>query len=127
PHYTGASFEKRLAAAEADQSTSCLFIYGVLPALLNTDPRYFRREEGPAVSRAWYAISRTFVTRNDAGANVFNASQLGGQLSQAGLSTLYYPQQDRTLGGTMTNWAIQLLYNSAFNVLKEFYPDMLAK
>ena len=46
---------------------------------------------------------------------------------QAELSTLYYPPVDRTARGTMTNWAIQLVYNSAFNVLKEFYPDLLAK
>jgi hypothetical protein len=48
-------------------------------------------------------------------------------LAQAGLSNLYYVQQDRTVSGTFTNWAIQLAYNSAFNVLKEFYPDLLAK
>ena len=64
---------------------------------------------------------------NDAGANVLDTSQLAGQLTQARLSNRYYPAQDPTLRGTMTNWAIQLAYNSAFNVLKEFYPDFLAK
>jgi hypothetical protein len=127
PHYVVDSFAKRLAAAEVDQISSCLFIYAVLPTLLRTDPRYFRRQEGPAASRAWYAVSRTFVARTDAGAHVLNTPQLAGQLTQAGLSNLYYPEQDRTWQGTMTNWAIQLAYNSAFNVVKEFYPDVVAR
>jgi hypothetical protein len=127
PHYDTDAFIKRFGASEADQVTSCLFIYGVLPAVLHTDPRYFRREDGSAASRTWYAVSRTFVTRNDAGVNVFNTAQLAGQLGQAGLSNLYYADQDRTMRGTFTNWATQLVYNSAFNVLKEFYPDLLAK
>jgi hypothetical protein len=127
PHYAADAFGKRLAAAEADQISSCLFIYGALPSVLHTDPRYFRREAGPATSRAWYAVTRTFVTRRDDGARVMNVPQLAGQLAQAGLSNVYYPEQDRTVSGTMTNWAIQLAYNSAFNVLKEFYPDVVAR
>jgi hypothetical protein len=127
PHYTSVSFGKRFAAAEADQLTSCTFIYGVFPALLHADPRYFRRDEGSIASRVGYAVSRTFVSRNDAGAHVLNASQLAGQFAQSGLSNLYYPRQDRTVGATMKNWAIQLGYNSVFNLLKEFYPDLIAK
>jgi len=127
PHYTSWSFGSRFAASEADQVSSCLFIYGVLPAVLHDDPRYFRRQDGSAVSRTWYAVSRTFISRNDAGRAIFNTPQLAGQLAQAGLSNLYYPRVDRSLSGTLTNWAIQLGYNSAFNVLKEFYPDLLEK
>jgi len=127
PHYTGEAFGKRLAAAEADQITSCLFIYGVLPTLLHDDPRYFRRMNGTPISRTWYAVSRTFVSRTDGGEHTFNTSQLAGQLAQASFSNIYYPRQDRTLSGAFTNWAIQLAYNSAFNVVKEFYPDVMAK
>jgi hypothetical protein len=127
PHYESVAFGKRFIAAEGDQVTSCLFIYGVLPVALHYDPRYFRRESGPTAARTWYAVSRTFVTRTDTGKPVFNAPQLAGQLTQAGLSNLYYPPIDRGVKGTTKNWVIQLGYNSLFNVLKEFYPDVLAK
>jgi hypothetical protein len=125
PHYHSISFGKRMAAAEADQITSCMFIYGVFPTLLHADPRYFRRDSGSAKSRLWYAVSRTFVSRNDEGHKIFNVPQLAGQLVQAGLSNLYYPPQDRGVNGTMMNWGMQLGYNSAFNVVKEFYPDVI--
>jgi len=127
PHYTSEPFGKRLVAAEADQITSCLFIYGAFPTLLHDDPRYFRRMEGTPISRTWYAVSRTFVSRTDRGVHTFNTSQLAGQFAQVSLSNIYYPRQDRTLSGTFTNWAIQLAYNSAFNVVKEFYPDLVAR
>jgi hypothetical protein len=127
PHYATDAFGKRLLAAEADQITSCLFIYGTLPTLLHDDPRYFRRVDGPPISRAWYAVTRTVVGRTDRGAATFNTSQLLGQFTQASLSNAYYPRQDRTVGGTLTNWAVQLVYNSAFNVVKEFYPDVVAR
>ena len=83
--------------------------------------------EGKPLSRAWYAVSRTFGARADSGAPTLNTSQLAGQLAQASLSNLYYPHQDRTATGTLANWAVQLAYNSAFNVLKEFYPEVAAK
>jgi hypothetical protein len=48
-----------------------------------------------------------------------------GQLLQQGISTSYYPQQDRTASGVFQNWGINLAYNSAYNTLKEYYPDFL--
>jgi hypothetical protein len=83
--------------------------------------------DGPPISRAWYAVTRTFVGRTDRGAATFNVPQLLGQFGQASLSNAYYPRQDRTVGGTVVNWAVQLAYNSAFNVVKEFYPDVVAR
>jgi hypothetical protein len=127
PHYRKDAFGRRLIAAESDQITSCLFIYGILPSLLHDDPRYFRRVEGTPISRTWYAVSRTFVTRTDRGSPALNTSQLAGQFAQASLSNLYYPHQDRNATGTLANWAVQLAYNSTFNILKEFYPDVAAK
>jgi hypothetical protein len=127
PHYTIDAFGKRLLAAEGDQITSCFFIYGALPTVLHDDPRYFRRVEGTPIARTWYAVSRTFVARTDSGAPTWNTSQVAGQFAQASLSNLYYPHQDRTAIGTLANWAVQLAYNSAFNIVKEFYPDVADK
>ena len=39
--------------------------------------------------------------------------------------TAYYPDQDRSASGVFENWGINLAYNSAYNILKEFYPDFL--
>ena len=106
-------------------SASAFFIFGFLPHVLHEDPRYFRKRHGSVWSRIRYSASRTVITRTDSGGSTFNTPQVLGQLLQQGISTAYYPQQDRTASGVFQNWGINLAYTGAYNVLKEFYPDFL--
>jgi hypothetical protein len=99
----------------------------MLPAILRQDPRYFRRGTGPPGSRIWYAVERTVITRKDDGRSTFNTSQTLGQLLSAAVSTSYYPRQDRSVSSVFTNTGTNLLYNSGYNVLREYYPDILRK
>jgi hypothetical protein len=46
-------------------------------------------------------------------------------LFQQAISTIYYPPQDRSATSVFQNWGTSLAYNTAYNVLKEFYPDFL--
>jgi hypothetical protein len=127
PHYGQGwgAYGQRFGAAEADQVTSAFFIFGFLPHVLHEDPRYFRKRHGSVWSRIRYSASRTVITRTDSGGSTFNTPQVVGQLLQQGISTAYYPQQDRTASGVFGNWGINLAYTGAYNVLKEFYPDFL--
>ena len=128
PHYGQGwgAFGKRFAAQEGDQFTGSILIYGVLPTLLHDDPRYFRKGKGGVFKRILYAASRVAISRTDSGHATFNAPQIFGQLGQAGISTLYYPEQDRTVGGVFQGWAINQCYAMGFNQLKEFTPDLVA-
>jgi len=119
------AYGERFGAAEGDQITGSILIYGFLPSILHDDPRYFRQGRGSAMARTWYAINRTFVSRRDKGTSGFNASQTFGQLISCGLSTSYYPQQDRSVSRVFSNWAVNLGGNSAYNVLSEYYPDLM--
>ena len=76
------------------------------------------------MARAWYAVSRTFVTRKDNGTAEFNTSETLGQLISCGISTSYYPARDRTVRSVSANWAVNLGTNSVFNMFAEFYPDL---
>ncbi len=127
PHYGQGwgPYAERFGAAEADQVTSAFFIFGFLPHILHDDPRYFRKGKGSVWSRITYSASRTVITRNDAGNSTFNIPQVAGQLLQQSISTAYYPPVDRSASGVFHNWGINLAYNSAYNILKEFYPDFL--
>jgi hypothetical protein len=127
PHYGQGwgPYAQRFGAAEADQVTSSFFIFGFLPHVLHDDPRYFRKAKGSPWHRIRYAATRTVVTRTDDGNPTFNVPQVLGQLLQQGISTAYYPEQDRSASAVFQNWGINLAYNSAYNVLKEFYPDFL--
>jgi hypothetical protein len=126
PHYGQGwePFGKRFLAQEGDQFTSSFLIYGVLPQLLRQDPRYFRKGAGSLFSRAGYAASRVVIARNDDGRAVFNASQVFGQLGQAGISLTYYPQKDRDAHGLFVGWAVSQGYTIGWNQLKEFSPDV---
>src|SRR3984957_3496990 len=128
PHYGEGwgPYAERFGAAEGDQATSSFFIFGFLPSILHDDPRYFRK--GPSYSiwrRLTYSATRTVITRKDSGEPAFNIPQVAGQLFQQSISTIYYPPEDRTAGRVFQNWATTLAYNSAYNVVKEFYPDFL--
>ncbi len=126
PHYGQGwgAFGERYCAQEGDQFTGSMLIYGVLPSVLHDDPRYFRKGRGSTWSRIGYAASRVVISRTDAGKNTLNVPQLFGQLGQASISMLYYPQQDRRLEGVLSGWAINQGYNIGWNQLKEFTPDL---
>lgn len=126
PHYGQGwgPFGERFLAQEGDQFTGSFLIYGVLPQLLHQDPRYFRKGTGSALSRIGYAASRAVIARRDNGNSVFNASQVFGQLGQAGISLSYYPRQDRDVRGLFVGWAVNQSYNVGWNQLKEFSPDL---
>ena len=119
------AYGQRFAANEGDQITGSILIYGVLPSILHEDPRYFRQGRGPAITRLWYAINRTFVTRRDKGTAGFNTSETLGQLMSSSISTSYYPPQDRRVDRVFSNWVVNLGGNSGYNVLSEYYPDLM--
>lgn len=119
------AYGERFAAAEGDQLSSSWLVYGVLPVMLHDDPRYFRRGMGSPGSRVWYAVTRTFVTRRDNGKERFNISATAGQLMSCAISTSYYPEIDRATSRVFTNWALDLAGFSGYNVLSEYYPDLI--
>jgi hypothetical protein len=126
PHYGEGwgAFGERFLAQEGDQLTGSFLIYGVLPQLLHQDPRYFRKGSGSPLSRIGYAVTRVVIARTDNGNRVFNASQVFGQLGQAGISLTYYPREDRDVRGLFVGWAVNQGYNIGWNQLKEFTPDL---
>jgi len=119
------AYASRFGALEADQATWAFFTFGFLPHVLHDDPRYWRKRYGSPWSRIKYAASRTVITYTDDRRNTFNVPEVAGQLLQQSISTAYYPPVDRTAGAVFNNWGVNLAYNSAYNVLKEFYPDFL--
>ncbi|MGB6876057.1 MAG: hypothetical protein WBD87_08480 [Candidatus Acidiferrales bacterium] len=122
-----AGFDKRYGAAFADQVDGNIMVGGVFPSILRTDPRYFQLSHGRFLRRFAYAISRIAVSRTDSGKNVFNVSEFAGNAVASGISTLYYPSQDRSISSTVSNWGTQLSVDAFGNELKEFWPDIHRK
>ena len=98
----------------------------VFPSLLHQDPRYFRRDTGGAWSRLGYAFGQTFWTHNDSGRSQFNYSEWLGNSAAVAISNAYYAD-NRSARDNVSQLGTQVGIDTAGNVLKEFYPDILRK
>jgi hypothetical protein len=123
----GAGYAKRYGAVFADGAISTYFSEAFLPSILHEDPRFFRLGEGTKFHRIGYALTRVLVTKTDAGTWRFNNSEIFGNMIAAGISNLYYPAANRTVGCTFEKFGIGVISDAGFNVLKEFWPDMKHK
>lgn len=110
-----------------DQTTENYFVEFVFPVLTREDSRYYTLGRGSFFKRTGYAVSRAVVTRSDAGASVFNVSEVAGAAASAGLANAYYPAQERTFSTTAANWGLDVGIDAFTFVLKEFWPDVNQK
>ena len=118
-------YTKRFGLALADGTVENVLTTAVLPAALHQDPRYYRLGEGGLVHRTGYAVSRIFVTRGDNGHTQFNMSELAGSGLSAGLYNTYHPASDRSVSNTIESWWMQVGYDTAFIIIREFWPDVV--
>jgi len=107
-----------------DQASGTFFTEAIYPTLTHEDPRYYTLGKNGWFKRTTYAITRTFVTKNDRGRSEFNVSEIAGNASEAALSNLYYPASERGFTNTATNFATQVVITATANVLKEYWPDI---
>ena len=122
-----AGYAKRYGVAFADNTVCSLITTGVLPSLLQQDPRYFQKGTGSFVYRVGYSASRSVITHSRKGKKQFNLSEIGGTLLVATISNLYYPATERNTHDTLLRWGSQAMWDTVANELKEFWPDIREK
>jgi hypothetical protein len=113
-------YGKRFGAAYTTGATDIMIGGAILPSLLHQDPRYFYQGTGTKKSRAWHAISSTFVTRGDDGSRQPNYSTIGGDLASAAIANTYYPASDRGPGRIFGNVLINSGERALANLAQEF-------
>src|SRR5580658_2075371 len=96
----------------------------IVPLLTKEDPRYYTMGKGGFFKRTGYAVTRLFVTRANSGKSTFNLSEIVGAGAAAGIGNAYYPAQNNQWVKTYQRWGTQVGMDGAFNVLKEFWPDV---
>ena len=121
-----AGYARRFGTAYLDFAVQNMMTEGIFPTLLHQDPRYFRRRQGTGRSRLGYAISRLFITRPDSGKHQFNYSEVVGGAASLAISNAYYAD-GRFVGNNMGRYGLQLGFDAASNILKEFWPDLKRK
>ncbi len=113
-------------ADEADFTFFCAFLF---PTVFHQDPRYIPRDHGSTGQRLAYALSRVVVTRADSGKSEFNASKVAGIVIATSVSSSYYSAfgADVGVGGTFASMGINFGSEAAFDLFKEFWPDVARK
>jgi hypothetical protein len=120
----GVGYGRYLWHSAIDQTSENYFVEFIGPALTHQDPRYYTLGSGGFWKRTGYALSRAVITRNDAGKEVFNSSEVFGAGIASGISNLYYPSQERSFGNTGEQWGLDVGIDAATFVFKEFWPDI---
>jgi hypothetical protein len=117
-------YGRRYAAAFADNTVCSIITTGVMPSLLQQDPRYFVLGKGRFLYRVGYSASRSAVTHSRTGKKQLNISEIGGTLVVATISNLYYPSTQRNVSDTLMRWGTQAMWDTVSNEMKEFWPDI---
>jgi len=107
----------------ADNTIENYLVEAIVPVVTKEDPRYYTLGHGRFFKRTGYSISRLFISRNDAGYNTFNFSEIVGAGAAAGIGNLYYPNENAWVK-TYQRWGSQILQDGISNVAKEFWPDI---
>ena len=77
-HQGAAGYGRYFWHTFADQTDENLWVEGILPVVLHQDSRYYTLGHGGLVKRGVYSFTRTLVTRNDAGDEQPNYSEILG-------------------------------------------------
>jgi hypothetical protein len=108
----------------ADYVDENLWVEFLLPTVLHQDSRYYTLGRGGFAKRLGYSLSRAAITRKDSGHETFNDSEIFGAGVAAGISSFYYPSQERTFTKTYQLWLTSIAIDAGSNVFKEFWPDI---
>ncbi len=123
-HHGGLGYSRYLWHVAVDQTVENYMVEFIVPVATHEDTRYYVLGSGGFLHRTGYALSRVAVTRSDSGAKVFNLHEIVGAGAAAGVSTLYYPTQQRSFSNTAQQWGFFVGIDAATFVFREFLPEM---
>ena len=113
-------YAKRYGASYTTSAVGRFLGYAIFPSIFHQDPRYFYMGSGSTSTRAWYAMTRPFVTRGDNGRSQPNYSYILGSFAAGGISNLYHPAEDRGARLTVDNALLGIAASSVGNLVREF-------
>jgi hypothetical protein len=123
-HQGAAGYARYYWHSYVDQAVENYAVEAIGPIITHQDNRYYTMGSGGFLKRSGYALSRAVITRNDAGNNTFNSSEVIGAGAAAGISNLYYPSGERTFSNTASKWGTSVGIDAGTFLFKEFWPDI---
>jgi len=110
-----------------DQTDENYMVEFVFPVITREDTRYYTLGRGGFFKRTGYALSRAVITRTDSAHESFNFSEVLGAGASSGISSLYYPAKERSIGNTGSEWALDVAIDALSFMGREFWPDINQK
>jgi len=123
-HQGAAGYARYFWHSAVDQTSENYFVEFIVPVITHEDTRYYSLGHGGFLKRTGYSLSRAIITRNDAGNETFNISEVFGAGAAAGVSNLYYPTPERTFSNTAEQWGTDVGIDALSFFVKEFSPDI---
>jgi len=123
-HTGAAAYARYFWHSAVDQTSENYFVEFIVPVITHEDTRYYSLGHGGFLKRTGYSLSRAIITRNDAGNETFNISEVFGAGAAAGVSNLYYPTPERTFSNTAEQWGTDVGIDALSFFVKEFSPDI---
>ncbi len=118
-------YAKRFGASYGDYFIGNFLGNAVLASVLREDPRYYQRGHGSYLRRALWASSGTVWCKRDNGTWGPNYANVVGNLSGAAIANVYYPQSERTVGGTIGRGFSVTAQGIIGSEVIEFWPDIV--
>jgi len=115
-------YENNLAFNGVRQTIS----YGVASAF-HEDYRYFASTDQSAWRRVRHALVSTFTARYADGSNGFSAASVASVVGASGISSLWGPRSWQNMGYMAQNASLTFAQTAAFNVIREFLPNILGR
>jgi hypothetical protein len=93
-------------------------------AMLRHEVRYIPSRRSGFLPRAGYALTANFVTLDRNGRRVPHAARVGALVGAEFTGSLWMPAGHRDASTAMRNVGMELGIGSAFNLIREFGPDL---
>ncbi len=120
-------YAHRWGANQASDATGRFFSEFFFPTILAEDPRYYRLGEGGGGRRLGHALAHAFVAHTNGGKRMANFSEWAGTTSGVLLSDVYHPHTTHGAGGVAWAVSFNVLQDTGFDVLREFWPEIARK
>jgi hypothetical protein len=107
-----------------ERGSSTFFARYLYPSLLKPKLRYSPSTSSSVLTRASYAASRIFITRDDSGKGRLNSSYFLGALTSVAIHTAYRPYWARSTSMTISNFGSTIGGDTGVNFFHEFAPGI---
>ena len=94
-------------------------------ALFHEDNRYFASHKKGFWARTGYAALSTVVAQHPDGRRMFSVSSVTGIVGASAISSIWGPPSWKGAGNIAENAGVSFATTAAFNIAREFLPDIL--